>query len=537
MSLLLLLAACGRLDAEGSDADVGSRPTYFLALITRPSGTGAAPADYEPYALALTPVATDERVALRTSPQRGWLNGTLSPRYALDAGRHADLQAHAARLRRAGPSPQQRTARRLAGCGCDAAHFCVRGSCVTQASLVLPDGGSGADTTAITVNLVAVVPTAVAPIDVLLDAASDSPAMRLAVLDVVQRFASTWPLELNLLAQVGHTGALDHDQDGRLAVAFSAARGQVAPQIFAQTQGFFSFLDLGPAGPATATSSGNGRDLIWLRPPGSDASTTALQLIGTLAHEYTHLVQAAVRAFGGSRALSQVPEALWLEEGMAHLMEDLTGWGASNVDTVAAALAAWSTGSFASDQDSPAQRGRTYLLLRHMLDSRARAAGAHEADDAVTRLAAGRMLRDLLQEAQAGFEHQQFVDLGIDGLFAWLTALYATGNPEVRRGDAHRADYLAQSTSPLTQQRVGLAPYGTITNALGQTFSLQGPQDVTALEALAPVVRGVLPTAGSKLFTVQSIDALTPTLREARANPMGPYLRLQQIAGVDAPTN
>ena len=57
---------------------------------------------------------------------------------------------------------------------------------------------------------------------------------------------------------------------------------------------------------------------------------------GTLAHEYTHLVSYAVRVQG--RPSDPKPEVLWLDEGIAHLMEDLSGWNGSNYDTIEVAL-------------------------------------------------------------------------------------------------------------------------------------------------------------------------------------------------------
>ena len=95
-----------------------------------------------------------------------------------------------------------------------------------------------------------------------------------------------------------------------------------------------------------------------------------VQTVATLAHEYSHLASFATRVSGQGASATQ--EALWLDEGMAHVVEDLLGWGASNVNAVEQALSNWADTALAGPLDDVANRGMAYLFLRHLIDTKLR---------------------------------------------------------------------------------------------------------------------------------------------------------------------
>ena len=118
---------------------------------------------------------------------------------------------------------------------------------------------------------------------------------------------------MTLLSQSGHVAPLDRNGDGRLTPGLHRRqRHQPRPNKLGANLGFFSDLDLNDSGTPSATSSGNMRDILWVRLPHPDTQPV-LGAVGTLAHEYSHLVRAAVRIHGGNDALREAVEVLWLD--------------------------------------------------------------------------------------------------------------------------------------------------------------------------------------------------------------------------------
>src|SRR5260370_20961508 len=68
----------------------------------------------------------------------------------------------------------------------------------------------------------------------------------------------------------------------------------------------------------------------------STALETGPHLRTVLAHEYTHAVTLSVKAFsggaGGVAGRPHLEEEGWLDEALAHLVEDLHGFSRSNLD-------------------------------------------------------------------------------------------------------------------------------------------------------------------------------------------------------------
>ncbi|MBC7793990.1 MAG: hypothetical protein H7Z43_09790, partial [Clostridia bacterium] len=230
-------------------------------------------------------------------------------------------------------------------------------------------------------------------------------------------------------------------------------------------------------------ANGNRADILWARAP--DTNSPADLIVGTLAHEYQHLVSFALRSSLGDPVASR--EVLWLDEGISHLMEDLTGWGGSTVDAYVAALESWNNVPFAGPIDSVEQRGKAYTLLRYLVDVRAKSIGANDANDDEVLTAARDLIAPLYTQKRAGFTHALFQEARDDDRMRdWLRAVYATNNDEVRV--ALDAKFLATANSPESNgQLIGFAPNTDYTTARGIVLNIRGvvPEDADAADSIS----------------------------------------------------
>jgi hypothetical protein len=378
---------------------------------------------------------------------------------------------------------------------CDTNTMCWQGSCVDQASLVVADTGKTP-----TMTLIDVVSFGNLQVNVLIDPNDDTPTARQAARDAVNGFGATWADELTILGRTGHEGPLDHDEDGRLTVAFTNASGGSVTGVV----GFFWFPDVLPASDGDAT--GNEMDILWARVPGT-GTTTLARSVGTLAHEYTHLVSYAARVVEKNNAALR--EAAWLDEGIAHLMEDLTGNMASNIRTVEEGLEFWPEGGFATGEDSIPQRGRAYALLRHQVDMAGKALCAADAGSPEMVQAAATVVSELIQEEALGFEHARFRQAGEDAVWRPMLALFTTGNNEVTFAPAHSFDFLPVGS--LGGNTVGLAPRGSYTDDQGASVTLTGPNTEEFFADDGDIDSEVY-LGGSMFWSVEDYDASQLTL-------------------------
>src|SRR5260370_16587154 len=112
----------------------------------------------------------------------------------------------------------------------------------------------------------------------------------------------------------------------------------------------------------------------------STALETGPHLRTVLAHEYTHAVTLSVKAFsggaGGVAGRPHLEEEGWLDEALAHLVEDLHGFSRSNLDYRVSAFLSQPAryqlvveDYYAADLfRSHGNRGGTYLFLRWCVD-------------------------------------------------------------------------------------------------------------------------------------------------------------------------
>jgi len=140
--------------------------------------------------------------------------------------------------------------------------------------------------------------------------------------------------------------------------------------------GFFSEIDMFQAGtPQVPQGTSNEAEIFYML--ASDPAGQYLPPITfsrantregnkqTLVHEFEHLISYSYRLFNfGTRATQKT----WLEEGMAHMAEDLVGRNGSNVGRANQYLFDPGAVSIEHDGAPIEQRGGAYLFLRYLGD-------------------------------------------------------------------------------------------------------------------------------------------------------------------------
>jgi hypothetical protein len=464
----------GAVDAtfsSGSEA-------YLVSVAAVPAGPAAASAAEVPF--QLSPAGSASRARLTSLVAQPVGPVALAPsRLAYERARYEATLRIVARQRLSGATASS-TSAQVATCGdCGSAGMCWKGACTAHPQLRFLYAGPDLSCT-----LAGVVSAGGTDINVIVDDAAvgaDGPA-----LEAVQRLADTWPGELAWLGLDGHSGALDRDGDGRLSVVFTNA---TTSSVDLDIVGLFDPHDFLEASAPEAT--GNVADLLWSRVPGSTntAGPVTIELVaGTLTHEYEHLASYAVRV--QAKLPAGVPEVLWLDEALAHLMEDVNGWGGSNVAVVAAAFSHWNTASYAGSTDSVQQRGKGYLLLRYLLDRVA--------------LTPTATVGQLLSDTTTGLQHPLFGGTTSAKLSGWQLASFATGNPDVSYAAAHASDFAPMGESAITGTKTGITAFGDFTDARGDTVTLGGPEvlDVDLSAGTGALSDLSIAEAGSQLYVL-----------------------------------
>jgi hypothetical protein len=171
--------------------------------------------------------------------------------------------------------------------------------------------------------------------------------------------------------------ARDVDRDGRFTVLMSHWLTRLAGGRHA-VDGYVRGADFDGA---LAAPFGNRCDMMYL----STALDPGPHLRTVLAHEYTHAVILSAKAFSGAvagpcdaspAARSHLEEEGWLDEALAHLVEDLHGFSRSNLDYRVSAFLSQPVryrlvvpDYYAADLfRSHGNRGGTYLFLRWCAD-------------------------------------------------------------------------------------------------------------------------------------------------------------------------
>jgi len=161
--------------------------------------------------------------------------------------------------------------------------------------------------------------------------------------------------------------ARDADGDGRFTVLMSSWLTRLAGGRHA-VDGFVRGADLDTDLPAPFSNHG---DMMYL----STSLRAGPHLRTVLAHEYTHAVNFSVKALPDGLSAAAEEEG-WLDEALAHLVEDLHGFSRSNLDYRVSAFLSQPEryrlvveDYYAADLfRSHGNRGGTYLFLRWCAD-------------------------------------------------------------------------------------------------------------------------------------------------------------------------
>ena len=329
--------------------------------------------------------------------------------------------------------------------GCSAGEYCLKQTCSSAHNLTLLPG----EDTVVDGRFHQAFSTQLSGVEVVLVVDAQLTDEEIASVEqAVARFATELDQVASLLGLSAEGAVTDFNGDGRLLVVATSAT--VGP-LQSDTIGWFNPADWGLEGDS------NGADILWLRPGGDGAFD---QQVGTLIHEYFHLAAFSKRAALGA----QEPEALWLDEALAHSFEDLSGWGSSNLTTVEQGMLSFSEGSLSSGDDSLVQRGIGYTFIRHLIDRRARDAGASAADDSQVSESVTWLYSTLLNSTARGWNHPLLAGLSDSDIQDWLRSVLGA-----------RDGYLQPGTAA-TGQVVGFDPYGQFAAAEGFDVYLEGPQ-------------------------------------------------------------
>jgi len=199
---------------------------------------------------------------------------------------------------------------------------------------------------------------------------------------------------------------------------------------------------------------------------------------GIMAHEYEHLLNYGAKVYraqanGGTGAL----EALWLDEGQAHMAEDACGYGGENVillnQEVFTNFSDKSLFETDSSKDTLAMRGMALTYVRYLFEQKGGV--TYNADGTITDKGGAAFLKALHTSDKQGTAAIT-AQAGSFGDFKsvfdhWMAALALDG-----RGVTEYARYVYQPlvTDPVTGAQIGMKIRGTRKDNKGSDVKLEG---------------------------------------------------------------
>jgi len=171
----------------------------------------------------------------------------------------------------------------------------------------------------------------------------------------------------------------DINHDGKVAILMSPAINRLTEEGSASTTGFiagyFLWNDLLPSLVDSRTT--NGMEVFYTIVPDPAGlygnvfpRDRTLPLIeSVLAHEFLHMILFNYRVLIYGRGVSaEFTEDLWMEEGLAHIAENLNGFETSNIARANLFLANPGDVTLIHGGDELKERGASFLFLRHLGD-------------------------------------------------------------------------------------------------------------------------------------------------------------------------
>lgn len=249
---------------------------------------------------------------------------------------------------------------------------------------------------------------------------------------------------------------VDRDQDGMHMIVMSHLVNDTG------AVGLFNPADFG--------TDLNVADILYVVVPDDDNPVSSI--LGTLAHEYSHMLM-----YGIKRAKFKAMETIWLDESMAHLMEDLSGFGVDNLDISNAYLSSpgqigW---AFSFDENETETRGMGFLMMRYLFEQKGGATYSETDGSDLTDKGGANFISTLVQTDNTGFAALEDALGGFgsfkDNLFGWLAAVAVNGT-DMNAGDTY--DYDDVVTDKITGQERGVCTHCTRSSSYGYEVEFNG---------------------------------------------------------------
>ncbi len=219
----------------------------------------------------------------------------------------------------------------------------------------------------------------------------------------------------------------------------------------------------------------NERNIIYVAIPADEQEMVSV--MATIAHEYQHLIHFVRKSLGPGMAgepRSQSYEETWLDEGFAHLAEDLVGFGTDNVAMAKYYFEDIPQTSLIFDGDTINQRAMAMLLFRYLFE---RMGGAEYGDDSpgsITDNGGAAFLKGMIDSEYFGRENvtkaygSQWQEIMLD----WLTTLALDGTGATDDPDFN---YREPITDAFTGYEIGVKTRGSRMSSWGYPIELTGP--------------------------------------------------------------
>ncbi len=291
----------------------------------------------------------------------------------------------------------------------------------------------------------------------------------------------------------------DIDGNNRVVILFSRVVNELTSPAQAPSgfiAGFFLLNDLGPGVYPAGTTNGMEIFYVFVPDPTGEIWTTPAKNIvmnyalETLAHEFQHMISCGYRfvTLGGGTKYDYL-QVLWLEEGMAHIAEDLNNMNTSNITRANLYLAdPGATSLMGEDQydDSLPLRGGMFLLLRYLGDQLGNS-----------------IYKSIIQSSYIGMPCIENVTgrnffLSVADFFATLYLSNNTSVPHDTKYDYASINYPANYSLPLiTTRSVSQGQFnGTVRNVAADYYIIEN----ISAPALTLTVNSVSTTAAMRLL-------------------------------------
>jgi hypothetical protein len=281
--------------------------------------------------------------------------------------------------------------------------------------------------------------------------------------------------------------ASDRNADGLVWLVFTSKVKEKNAAV-----GFFAATDFDAADPKS-----NQADILYI-----DSAAKAADAYTIMAHELQHLLNFGAKVYRAAAAGGQgALEALWLDEGQAHLAEDACGYGGENVTLLNQEVFIYfgDTSLFETQKDGLPMRGMAFTFIRYLFEQKG--AVSYNADGTLTDKGGAAMLRALHTSSKQGtaaisaVAAPDFTDF--KGVFDyWITAVALDG-----RGATTYPKYIFQDlvSDPLTGAKIGVKIRGTRKDNTGADVNLEGPPP----DPISGNTSGTIPNATGKFYLLK----------------------------------